>query len=176
MRNGEKKQLAVLGSVCALIVIVGFLIHSLLLERRVWIEEQRLQITKQVETVEVFARTRTSRPNWEAETTAREKRILRTLPESLDQGAFLTAIQRKAVIAGLTIEKVTPGNQQNEGGLTTLPIALVCKGNYFQLVSFFRQIEERGRYVKIREVRIESAEAGMLRCHLEMQIFAFAAV
>ena len=171
----EKKQLALLGTVCALIVIVGFWVHSMLQERRAWTEEQRLQITKEVDAVELFVRTRASRPNWEAETAAREKRILRTLPESMDQGGFLTAIQRKAVIAGLTIEKVTPGSQQNESGLLTLPVSLVCKGNYFQLVSFFRQIEERGRYVKIREVRIESAEAGMLRCHLEMQIFAFAA-
>ena len=102
---------------------------------------------------------------------ARHAHLMEALPEDVEQGAFMYAMER---LAGLVMEGFAPRAAEMVNGTLIQPIELRFRGNYFDVLSFLHAVQEGERCVAFGNFSFE-AEGDALQCVLLVKIAARAA-
>ena len=105
---------------------------------------------------------------------ARHAHLMEALPEDVEQGAFMYAMERLAVRSGLVMEGFAPRAAEIVNGTLIQPIELRFRGNYFDVLSFLHAVQEGERCVAFDNFSFE-AEGDALQCVLLVKIAARAA-
>ena len=105
---------------------------------------------------------------------ARHAHLMEALPEDVEQGAFMYAMERLAVRSGLVMEGFAPRAAEIVNGTLIQSIELRFRGNYFDVLSFLHAVQEGERCVAFDNFSFE-AEGDALQCVLLVKIAARAA-
>ena len=99
---------------------------------------------------------------------------MEALPEDVEQGAFMYAMERLAVRSGLVMEGFAPRAAEMVNGTLIQPIELRFRGNYFDVLSFLHAVQEGERCVAFDNFSFKT-EGDALQCVLLVKIAARAA-
>lgn len=102
---------------------------------------------------------------------ARSAALEKRLPARMGQGDFLSLLEREAQHEKLTLAAVAPGQIEEEGGVSRLPLDVELDGDYFHLLSFLKDLEKSERFVRMESTEIKS-EDGRLHVKMRLSIFA----
>ena len=105
---------------------------------------------------------------------ARHAHLMEALPEDVEQGTFMYAMERLAVRSGLVMEGFAPRAAEMVNGTLIQSIELRFRGNYFDVLSFLHAVQEGERCVAFDNFSFE-AEGDALQCVLLVKIAARAA-
>ena len=89
----------------------------------------------------------------------------------MGQGDFLALLEREAQHEKLTLIAVAPGQIEEEGGVSRLPLDVELDGDYFHLLAFLKDLEKSERFVRMESTEIKS-EDGRLHVKMRLSIFA----
>lgn len=112
----------------------------------------------------------------QAEQQKRHAFLAKALPESLEQGAFLSGLERLALADHLILLGVKPGEAiARSDGLQELPVTVTVQGDYFTVLSFLKGLDEQkadGRFVLVRGLSLKTGKAGEpLTATLSLSVF-----
>ena len=124
--------------------------------------------------MESYQRTLRDDVQAEAKLRARQARLADALPEERGQGAFVHAVEHLAQRSGVTIEAFEPRMSEQSGAIVIQPIVLKFHGNYFDVLTFLRAVQEQGRSVSYGDFTL-TAEGNGLHCVLLLRIATRAA-
>ena len=96
----------------------------------------------------------------------RSAALEKRLPKSMGQGAFLALLEREALHEKLTLAAVVPGQLEEEGGTSRLPLDVEL-----HLLAFLKGLERSERFVRVESTEIHSDD-GRLHVKLKLSIFA----
>lgn len=105
---------------------------------------------------------------------ARHAHLMEALPEDVEQGAFMYAMERLAVRSGLVMEGFAPRTAEMVNGTLVQPIELRFRGNYFDVLSFLHAVQEGERCAVFGDFTL-NAEGEELQCVLLIKIASRAA-
>lgn len=105
---------------------------------------------------------------------ARHAHLMEALPEDVEQGTFMYAMERLAVRSGLVMEGFAPRAAEMVNGTLIQPIELRFRGNYFDVLSFLHAVQEGERCVAFDNFSFKT-EGDALQCVLLVKIAARAA-
>ncbi len=105
----------------------------------------------------------------------RRTSLEKLLPDRMEQGTFISDLERRAIADHLVLLEVKPGEvEKMDGGVLSLPISIRLRGDYFSLVDFMEQMEDvrqTGRFTEIHKIDVK-AEKDELLCDLKISIYA----
>ncbi|MCI6284565.1 type 4a pilus biogenesis protein PilO [Selenomonas sp.] len=115
----------------------------------------------------------------QAEQKKRHAFLAKALPDTLEQGAFLSGVERLALADHLVLLGVKPGEAlQRDDGLQELPVTVTASGDYFSLLEFLKGLDAQkagGRFVLVRGLSIQAGKTGEpLTATLSLSVFASA--
>ena len=102
---------------------------------------------------------------------ARSAALEKRLPARMGQGDFLALLEREAQHEKLMLAAVAPGQIEEEGGVSRLPLDVELDGDYFHLLAFLKDLEKSERFVRMESTEIKS-EDGRLHVKMRLSIFA----
>ena len=105
---------------------------------------------------------------------ARHAHLVEALPEDVEQGAFMYAMERLAVRSGVVMEGFAPQPPQTINGTMIQAIELRFRGNYFDVLSFLHAVQEGERCAVFSDFTL-NAEGEELQCVLLIKIASRAA-
>ena len=109
----------------------------------------------------------------EAKLRARQIRLVDALPEEHGQGAFIHATEALARRSGVSIVGVARQPSETLGEIAVQPIEFKFHGNYFDVLSFLRALQEGERWVQFSSFSL-TAEGNELHGVLLLNIAAHA--
>ena len=115
----------------------------------------------------------------QAEQKKRHAFLAKALPDTLEQGAFLSGVERLALADHLVLLGVKPGEAlHRDDGLQELPVTVTASGDYFSLLEFLKELDAQkagGRFVLVRGLSIQAGKTGEpLTATLSLSVFASA--
>lgn len=96
------------------------------------------------------------------------------LPESMEQGRFLSLLQQEALRHGVVLTEVMPGSARSTERFAELAVETEICGSYFQVLDFLEAMEQSGRFLRIENTKVKS-ENGLLHCRILFKIYAMKA-
>ncbi len=93
------------------------------------------------------------------------------LPDTVEQSSVVSLLQHHALIKGIQLTSITPGQTKREHDLLMLPIRVKINCNYFQLLDFLKALEEDDRFVKINQLCVHETD-GRLSFEIETTVYA----
>lgn len=105
---------------------------------------------------------------------ARHAHLMEALPEDVEQGAFMYAMERLAMRSGLVMEGFAPRAADMVNGTLIQSIELRFRGNYFDVLSFLHAVQEGERCAVFGDFTL-NAEGEELQCVLLIKIASRAA-
>ena len=94
------------------------------------------------------------------------------LPDTLDESGFLLYLTEQAEVRQIEVSAVLPDRTDtDERGLTTLPVNLSLRLDYWQLTDFLAELENSPRFVTVRSMKANMVD-GRLTCRLSLVIYA----
>ena len=94
------------------------------------------------------------------------------LPGSTDIGGFLVQIEQIAKASSVQLAQIQPSPPVNKNNYQEIPITMVVKGNYFQVLDFVSRTEGANRFNSILSMGIQS-KAGMLEGKVVLNVYAY---
>ncbi|EKX99389.1 type 4a pilus biogenesis protein PilO [Selenomonas sp. oral taxon 138] len=104
---------------------------------------------------------------------ARQRRLADALPEVQGQGRFIHEVESLARRSGVSIVGVAPQPSEPAGEIAVQPIEFKFHGNYFDVLSFLRALQEGARCVQFSSFSL-TAEGNELHGVLLVNIAAYA--
>lgn len=117
----------------------------------------------------------TAHPNvaeYEQEINGKLMAVNRKLPDDAALGEFIQMIEVAAVKANVIILEIKPQKDIHEDVYTELPLKLSVKGDYWQTLLFYRQLEMLDRFNCVKKFSVK-AEEGSLLCEIMVSIFYY---
>lgn len=102
---------------------------------------------------------------------ARQARVADALPEERGQGAFIRTVERLAQRSGVTIERISPRENDTRMGTFVYPMEFRFHGQYFDVLSFLHGVQELPRGIAFGDFSLTS-EGDELHCVLQLKIAA----
>ena len=102
---------------------------------------------------------------------ARQVRVADALPEERGQGAFIRTVERLAQRSSVTIEGISPRENDTCAGIFVYPMEFRFRGRYFDVLSFLHAVQELPRGIAFGDFSLTS-EGGELHCVLQLKIAA----
>lgn len=102
---------------------------------------------------------------------ARQARVADALPEERGQGAFIRTVERLAQRSGVTIESISPRENDTRMGTFVYPMEFRFHGQYFDVLSFLHGVQELPRGIAFGDFSLTS-EGDELHCVLQLKIAA----
>lgn len=102
---------------------------------------------------------------------ARQARVADALPEERGQGAFIRSVERLAQRSGVTIEGISPRENDTRAGIFVYPMEFRFRGRYFDVLSFLHAVQELPRGIAFGDFSLTS-EGEELHCVLQLSIAA----
>ena len=102
---------------------------------------------------------------------ARQARVADALPEERGQGAFIRTVERLAQRSGVTIESISPRENDTRMGTFVYPMEFRFHGQYFDVLSFLHGVQELPRGIAFGDFSLTS-EGDELHCVLQLNIAA----
>lgn len=102
---------------------------------------------------------------------ARQARVADALPEERGQGAFIRTVERLAQRSGVTIESISPRENDTRMGTFVYPMEFRFHGQYFDVLSFLHGVQELPRGIAFGDFSLTS-EGDELHCVLQLSIAA----
>jgi len=158
----------------ALVLIYVLVLSPLFAAERMALLACRDAARLQTMRTEMYQRDVLADPQAEEKLRMRQARGAAALPEERGQAAFLNRTEEYARRAGVRIEGVVPHAPAAEENLVVLPIEIVFRGGYFEVLSFLRAVQEGERAVQFGAFRL-TADGDALRCAATLHIAALAA-
>ena len=135
-----------------------------LVERRVQLAERRVALeTERRETVSLA---RTKRSVHDAARALR--RAEERLPEERELAALLAEVATSARAAGLELLLLRPKPERQAGDHAEVPLEMQVRGTFNETVGFLARIEQLGRLVRVRGVRLDRPERAGARTVLRV--------
>ena len=113
----------------------------------------------------------------QAERERRHAFLSKALPEHLEQGAFLSGLERLALEDHLELQGVKPEEAHaRDDGLQELPVSVTASGDYFELLAFLEALDAQkaaGRFVLVRGLALKAGNVGEpLTATIALSVFA----
>ena len=102
---------------------------------------------------------------------ARQVRVADALPEERGQGAFIRTVEGLAQRSSVTIEGISPRENDTCAGIFVYPMEFRFRGRYFDVLSFLHAVQELPRGIAFGDFSLTS-EGGELHCVLQLKIAA----
>ena len=96
------------------------------------------------------------------------------LPGSADISGFLMHLEQIGKASSVQITQIQPGAPVNKSSYQEIPITMIVKGNYFQVLDFLSRMEGVNRFNSILSMGIQS-KAGILEGKVVLNVYAFGA-
>jgi len=96
----------------------------------------------------------------------------RMLPDNLDIREFLLQMEGAAKAGGVQLVLLQPGQSANKNGYREIPIEITIKGNFFQMASFLKRLEDSARFCNVVRLSLQSQPGG-LESKLAVLIYSF---
>ena len=152
-------------------MFLWFLVHGYLQDLVEESEAEAMKDMKIVTAVQNYQNAHLDKEAFMKEVVEAQQRVDKAMPEEMEQGAFLSRLQQEAIGAGLKLRQVKPGEIAVEDDCRMLPVEVQMAGNYFQLLSFLRDLDKEERFMQLRDLKVHS-EQGHLQCDMKICIFA----
>ena len=94
------------------------------------------------------------------------------LPGSTDIGGFLVDLEQIAKASSIQLTQIQPAPPVNKNNYQEIPITMVVKGNYFQVLDFVSRMEGANRFNSILSMGIQS-KAGILEGKVVLNVYAY---
>ncbi|WP_027407563.1 type 4a pilus biogenesis protein PilO [Anaerovibrio sp. RM50] len=127
-------------------------------------------LKNQVEDINSFQNANGDIEVYFARLTKEYQRIDRLLPDNESISGFIDIIQRQSEEKGLELISMKPGKAIRGDKCTEQPIELGLRGGYFQIMDFFKTMQQDSRYTKTNSLSIKYSPQG-LECHINVSIF-----
>ena len=92
-------------------------------------------------------------------------------PDRMEQGAFLTDIQEKALLQSIQLSGIVPGKTEAYDAYFALPVQVSFRCTYFQLIDFLQSLNESERFFAVQSVNVHAA-SHELECKLQMLVYS----
>ena len=102
---------------------------------------------------------------------ARQARVADALPEEHGQGALIRTVERLAQRSSVTIEGISPRENDMHAGIFVYPMEFRFRGRYFDVLSFLHAVQELPRGIAFGDFSLTS-EGDELHCVLQLKIAA----
>lgn len=169
--RGKEYLEAALALSLLLSLFLWFFVHGFLREMEGESAAEAMKDRKIVIAVQNYQNAHLDREAFMKEIVEAQQRADKAMPDEMEQGAFLSRLQQEAIGAGLKLRQVKPGEVDMEGDCRVLPVEVQMAGNYFQLLSFLRDLDKEERFMQLRDLKVHS-EQGHLQCDMKICIFA----
>lgn len=168
----REQQIALLLLLLAMLSLAGG-IYFFQEQRAELLEKQEKAGRNQREILQIenFMNAHLQEEDCAAELKKREELVQEQLPESMEQGKFLSMLQQKSLQHGAVLTEVIPGKARNLEQFAELSIETEVCGSYFQLLDFLEAMEQGGRFLRIENTKVKS-ENGTLHCRILFKIYA----
>ena len=93
------------------------------------------------------------------------------LPDQMEVGPFMAAIEQSALQSKVVITSMKPGAVVEGSICAELPVEVTVQGGYFDLLAFLQAVEALPRCVHVRKMQIENQNT-QLSCKLLVVIYA----
>ncbi|SFT52356.1 Pilus assembly protein, PilO [Selenomonas sp. GACV-9] len=168
---GKEWLTAAAGACMVLGLGVYFFIHQPLREMQQAAATEAGQVQAQIVQVTNYQNAHLDLVAYEEELTKRQELADKALPSALEQGAFLSMLQREALRNHMELQQVTPQAVQQQESLQVLPVEVRFRCRYFDLLAFLRGLRESERYVQVERIKVKQQD-GILLCALQLRIYA----
>lgn len=121
--------------------------------------------------IENFLNAHTDIAAYEAEKLQAVEQQSHRLPQQMETGEFLAAVQKLSVEKGMMLLAASPGTVEKRTGYLQLPVQMTIRGSYFSVLDFLQGIENLERFSSIEDMAVHSEE-GMLTCQFCVCIYA----
>jgi len=93
------------------------------------------------------------------------------LPDQMEVGPFMAAIEQSALQSKVALRGMKPGAVVSGSICAELPVEVTVEGGYFDLLAFLQGVEALPRCVHVRKMQIEKKNT-QLSCKLLLVIYA----
>ena len=97
------------------------------------------------------------------------------LPDQPELGEFIKEIEQASKLSGMRLAEIKPAVAINKAGYREIPIEILLRGSFANLLEFVKAIESGKRFTSIATTNIQ-AKQGMLEVKLTMNIYSFGVV
>lgn len=129
-------------------------------------EQQRLKV------IEAYAK---QYPDASAHLKELDHRLMQLdakLPNQPELGEFIKEIEQLSKLNGMRLAEIKPSPTINKEGYREIPIEILLRGSFDNLLKFIKTIESSQRFNAIGNINIQ-AKQGMLEVKLTMNIYSF---
>lgn len=95
------------------------------------------------------------------------------LPDDPEMPAFLATIQDVATVSGVNLSAWSPTEELPEQFYAKVPMRLVLKGKFHQVVKFFHGVGQQDRIINVEDIRVRKAKADSDEVEVECRATAF---
>ncbi len=136
-------------------------------------QQREITAGKQQELAEVehFLQLHPDMNSFRGELDRKSAAISSMLPDQMEVGPFMAAIEQSALQSKVVVSSMTPGAVVSGSICAELPIEITVQGGYFDLLAFLQAVEALPRCVHVRKMQIEKQNT-QLSCKLLLVIYA----
>ena len=173
MRKEQRMAMVIL--VVTLLFLAGGVILLQQQRAELFVKQQQAgQNQQEILQIENFMNAHLQEEDYAAELKKREQVVQEQLPESMEQGRFLSLLQQEALRHGVVLAEVRPGSARSTERFAELAVETEICGSYFQVLDFLEAMEQSGRFLRIENTKVKS-ENGLLHCRILFKIYAMKA-
>lgn len=133
-------------------------------------ERQRVQI------LETFALNHPDINKYVKELNAKAEAVDKSLPNDLEVARFLVEIESVSKAAGgVQLAQIKPAQAINKNGYREIPIEILVRGTFTQMLNFLKKLEETQRFHSIANMSIQS-QKNILESKITVLIFSYGIV
>ncbi|EAX47863.1 hypothetical protein TcarDRAFT_1552 [Thermosinus carboxydivorans Nor1] len=171
MANKYKIALFIV-TVFAMLWLFGVFVFWPQQARRAELAAEYRLVRAKVEQLETFALAHPDADRYLAELGTKLSEAEKILPNEPDVGGFLLEVERVSRESGVQLLHVQPGVPANKNGYRQIPVEILVRGNYFQMLTFLSKLEGAARFNSVVNMTMQS-RAGQLESKLSVLIFSY---
>jgi Tfp pilus assembly protein PilO len=173
----KDNQLALL--ICIGLVMAVYLFYNFIfLPQKAGLDElivQRQQEEMKLKVIEDFQNSHANVDEYLNDLEGKKRELARALPENNDMRDFLLQVEKAAQDGGVSLERVKYDKFAGQSEYSKMPVEIVVKGTYFQILSFTKLLESISRFTAMQKIVIK-VDKEMIECTINTNVYMYGIV